>query len=133
MIGDHVIKLRRGLVVLRGPGAPAVNGDRCPAVIAVDQALGIVRVNPQSVMVAMRRRQQVERAASIGGAEHPRIQHVDRVGRFRIGEDVAEVPRALAQPPVFIHADPVFSAVIGTVEPAFFRFHHGVNLVGVRP
>ena len=46
IVGGHVIKLRRWLVSLRGPIFSAVNTDRRAAIIAVDHALRILRVDP---------------------------------------------------------------------------------------
>jgi hypothetical protein len=46
IVGGHMIELRGGLVILRGPVFAAVNGNGGATVIAVDQAIGIVGVNP---------------------------------------------------------------------------------------
>ena len=62
VVGGDVIELRGGLVVLLGPGLAAVDGDGDAAVVAVDQALRIGGIDPQAVMIAVRRGQQVERS-----------------------------------------------------------------------
>src|SRR5215472_3662055 len=54
IVSDHVIELGGRLVVLRGPGIPAVDGDGGSAVVAVDHTLRIVRIQPQAVMIAVR-------------------------------------------------------------------------------
>src|SRR5436305_12938437 len=46
VIGNHVIELRGGLVVLGCPGLAAIGGNGGTAVIAIDHALRIIRVNP---------------------------------------------------------------------------------------
>ena len=45
---------------------------------------------------------------------------------------MGEIPGALAKTAILVHAHPVFAAVVGTVEPAFLGFNHGVDAVGVR-
>src|SRR5260370_42547484 len=50
--GD-VIQLR-GRETLRRPGASAVSGNRTAAIVAIDHALRIARVDPQIVMIGMR-------------------------------------------------------------------------------
>src|SRR5713101_4674416 len=43
-----------------------------------------------------------------------------------------KIPGALTKAAIFVHADPVVAAVVGTVEPAFLGFNHGIDAVGVR-
>ena len=65
VVRDHVVVLRRRLVVLRRPRLPAIFGDCRAAVIAFDHAIGVLRINPQIVTVAMRRIQCLERLPAI--------------------------------------------------------------------
>ena len=48
-----MIKLRGRLIILRGPILAAVDGNRRAAVVAVDQAIGIVGIDPQAMVVAV--------------------------------------------------------------------------------
>src|SRR5262249_38483307 len=105
IVSNHVIELRGRLIVLRGPGLAAVSGYGCATIVAIDHALGIVGINPQAMMISVRRRQQVERAAGICGAKHSGIQHIDGVCCFGIGKDVGEIPGALSYPAIFVHAN----------------------------
>src|SRR5262249_1999222 len=82
---DHVIELRRRLVVLAGPRRAAVVTDVGAAVVAVDHAVGIVRRDPEAVVVAVGRAQRREGAAAVDRAVHARVQHVDRLGGLGIG------------------------------------------------
>ncbi len=59
-------------------------------------------------MIAVTRRQKIEGLAAIDRFERAGIQHVNRVGRFRIRVDFAEIPGALAKTAVVIHARPIF-------------------------
>src|SRR6266581_3938610 len=54
VVRGHMIELRGGLIPLRGPILAAIDGNGCAAVIAVDKAIGIVRINPQAVVIAVR-------------------------------------------------------------------------------
>src|SRR5205823_13700676 len=63
---------------LRGPGLAAVEGDRGAAVARLDDPVRIARVDPQSVVVAVPRRQEIEGLAAVGRAEQPRVLRIDR-------------------------------------------------------
>ena len=69
VVGDHVIELRRRLVVLPRPGFAAIHRNGHATVVAVHDALWIRGIDPQSVMVAMRRRQQIEGHAAVARAK----------------------------------------------------------------
>ena len=56
VVGRHVVELRRRLVVLRRPALSAIHSDRRPAIVAVNHSRRIYRIDPQSVMIAVRRR-----------------------------------------------------------------------------
>ena len=72
----------------------------------------MIGIDPQSVMIAMRRVQEVERAPAVDRAKETSVQYVQGVWRFWIGENVSEVPRALTQAAVVIHFDPVLARVV---------------------
>src|SRR5208282_5960779 len=55
VVGGDVVELRGGLVVLRGPVFAAVDADGGAAVVAVDHAIRVVGIDPESVMIAVRR------------------------------------------------------------------------------
>src|SRR5207245_1059252 len=57
-VGDDVVELRRRLVVHGAPGLAAVHADGGAAIVAVDDAFRVSRINPQAVMVAVWRGQQ---------------------------------------------------------------------------
>ena len=110
--GDHMIELRGRLVVLRRPGGPAVVADGRAAVVAVDHAGGLVRVDPERVVIAVRRAQRRKRAAAVHRAIQARVQHVDGLGIFGIGVNVRVVPGALAQIALVVRAPPRVAAVV---------------------
>src|SRR5581483_6443639 len=79
VVGIYVVELRGGLRVLRCPGLAAVYADGGAAVIAVDHAQRVRGIDPQRVVVAVRRAQSGERAASVRGARKLYIGDVDRI------------------------------------------------------
>ncbi len=127
IVGGDVIKLRGWLIALRGPIFPAVDGDRSAAVISVDDAVRIVGVHPQTVMIAVRRVQTIPGLAAIHGAEESGIRDVDGVYIFRIGPDMGEIPGALAEAVVVGNERPVLATVVRAIESAFFRFDERVD------
>ncbi len=94
--GD-VVKLRGRLVVNAGPTLRSISGDGGPAVVAVDQAIWVCGIDPQSVVVPMRHAEHVESLAAIIRTVNAGIENVDRVGGFRISENVRVIPGALAE------------------------------------
>src|SRR5882762_3838348 len=78
-------------------------------------------------MVAVRRIQPFERFAAVHRAEQPRICDVNGIYIFRISPNMGEIPGALAEAVVVGDERPVLAAVIGPIEPAFFRFDERVD------
>jgi len=97
-----VVELRRGLVVLRGPILAAVDGNGCAAVIAVDDAIGIVGINPETVVVAVGRIEAFEGFAAVVRTEQAGVGDVDLVRILGVGPDVGEIPGALAETMIFV-------------------------------
>src|SRR5258705_82343 len=132
VVPGGVIDLRRRLIVLLGPALAAIHGNGCAAVIAVDQATGIARVDPQRVMITVRSRQQLEILAAVGGAKCACIQNVHGIERDRIGEDVRVVPGTLPEAVIGIDPRPAAAAVIGAEDSALLRLDGGIDAVGIR-
>src|ERR1700730_10192864 len=53
----HMVKLGGGLVVLCGPRFAAIGRDTRSTVVGIDQALSILRIDPQTVMITVGRGQ----------------------------------------------------------------------------
>ena len=60
IVAGDVIELRGGLIILLRPFFAAVDGDGDAAIIAIDHAVGIGGIDPQAVVIAVRRGQQVK-------------------------------------------------------------------------
>ena len=69
VVDRDVIKLRGWLIVLCAPGLSAVNRNADTAVIGVANAIGIGRIDPQTVVIAMAGRQQSKRFSTVNGTK----------------------------------------------------------------
>ena len=92
-----MVELARELIVDGRPGGATVEGDTSAAIIALDHALWIVRVDPQIVVIAMGCGDFRIVLAAVSGFPHAKIVDINCVGMLWIGEDVAVVPGALDQ------------------------------------
>ena len=112
IVSDHMIELRRWLVVDAGPGLATVEADVCASVVAFDHAVGVVRVDPEILVVAVRRWDGTERLAAIDGLPALQVQNPDRVGVARVGEDVHVIPGTPPQVAVVTDHLPGVAAVV---------------------
>src|SRR5437868_210066 len=69
VVDGYVIKLRGRLIVLRCPTLAAIDRNARTAVVRVADAIRILRINPQTVMIAMARGKQIKRFAAINRFE----------------------------------------------------------------
>src|SRR5205807_6993347 len=111
LVQRHAVELRRRLVHEAGPRAASIGCDGGAAIVALDHAIGIVRRDPERVIVAMRRVQRGVSVAAINRAVYPHVEDVDCIGAARVGEDVGVIPGALAQNVLLVDAGPGAAAV----------------------
>src|ERR1700730_2698185 len=126
-----MIKLRRRLIILGRPALAAVERNAGATVAAIDETIRICRIDPQSVMVAVSRGEQIERLAAIGRTEESGVQGVDGVCFLWIGIDIREIPRALRQAAVAVDMLPVLSAIVRKEQAAVFRLDHRIDALGI--
>ena len=69
VVDPHAVDFCGRLIHLRRPGAAAVGGDVCAAVVRLDHDLAVFRVDPDVVVVAVRRAKRRERFTAVGGFE----------------------------------------------------------------
>ena len=112
VVGSDVVELRRWLVVERGPTGAAVGGNGCPAVVAVDQTPRIVGINPEAMVITMRRVDGVESLSAIDRSVRACVQDVNHIGILGIGEHVCVIPGALTVTPILIDEFPFLAPVI---------------------
>ena len=111
------VELPGQLVVDRRPGFAAVERHAGAAVIALHHPLRVGGVDPQVVVVAMRRHDLSEAAAAVGGLPHAQVGHVDRVGMAGIGEHMRVVPGPVHQVAVRGHLHPARPVILRAVQP----------------
>ena len=126
-----MIKLRRRLIILCRPVFAAVDADGCPAIVRVDHPIRIVGIDPQSVMVAMRRVQAIKRFSAVNGAIQPGICRVNRVGILGVGPNMREIPRALPETVIVINQGPVLPAIVAAIQAALFCFDQRIDNIRI--
>ena len=132
VVDGDMVELRRRLIVLLGPGLPAVHGYRHPAIVAVDETLRVGGIDPQPMMIAVRGGQQLEGLPAVAGTECAGVQHIHRVGLLGIGEHMGEVPGALAIALIVVDARPGIAGIVGAIESALFGFDERIDATGIR-
>ena len=105
-----------------GPANAAVEGDGGAAVVRLDHAPGVARVNPQVVVVAVRHRRLPERAAAVGGHVEEAVHYPHRFRVLRVSEHVGVVPGAAPAVGV-VDQLPAIAAVVRAVQPALCGLH----------
>ena len=98
IVGAHVVELRGRLIVDGRPRLPAVERHAGAAVVALDHAAVIRGVDPEVVIVAVRRGDLAERLAAVGGLPQGVVGDPHGVDIHGVGEDVHVVPGAAAEP-----------------------------------
>ena len=113
-----MIELAGRLVVPVAPGPACVDADRGALVAGDDHAFGVLRIDPDVVIVVAARRalEFGPVRAAVVGAAHRLAGRVDAVAIGRIGGDAAEV--VVREPACGAHALPVHAGVVGAVQAA---------------
>ena len=132
VVDGDAVELRRRLVVDRRPGRAAVRRHARAAVVALDHALRILRIDPQVMVVAVRHADGRERLAAVRRLVERDVQHVDGVHRLRIGVDARVVPRALTQVAVLVDALPRAAGVVAAEQAAVLGLDLRVEALLVR-
>src|SRR5205807_5475058 len=120
---DDVVELRRGLVVQGGPGGPTILAHRGAAIVAVDHALGVARIDPEGVVVAVGSAQVRERLAAIHRFEERDVEYVDAVDVTRVRHHVREIPGPLPDLVLGARAPPGRAAVVRAEQAARVRLY----------
>src|SRR5262249_3592381 len=118
IVGHGMVNLRRRLVRLRRPARAAIGAYVGAAVVRFDHAVGILGIDPQTVVIAMRHADRFESFAPVVGAIHACVQYIDAVSGAGIGEDVRVIESALAVLAVAVDQRPGVTAIIGPEQPA---------------
>ena len=116
---------------MRRPRLRAVERHAGAAVVALDHPAGVRRIDPEIVVVAVRRRHLDERLAAVDRLPERVVRHPHGVDVGRIGEDVHVVPGTAAQPGLLARALPGGAAVVGAEERAVLGLDHRVDAPAV--
>src|SRR5580704_3134185 len=131
VVDGDVVELRGRLIIFRRPGFRTVGRDGCAAVVSIDQAIGIGGIDPQAMIIAVRRVHRRECFSAVVRAIGRRVQDIDDIGGFRIGENVRVIPGPLAEAVIVGEQLPGFSAIVRAEDAAFFGLNHGPHAVGI--
>src|SRR5260370_27604666 len=126
-----MVKLRGRLIVLCRPGLAAIGGNADAAIVRVADAVRIFRINPKPVMISMSRGEQREIFSAIDRTKQSRIHKINRIRRFWIGVNFAEIPGALPKTAILVNAGPMLPGIIRAIEPAFLLLDDRVNAIGI--
>ena len=118
IIGLDRIDLGRGLVHLARPRKAAVRGDVRAAVVRLNHDVGMVRVDPKRMVVAMGRDAGLERLAAVGGLEEALIVHEDGVGILRVRVNVCVIEGPAQEAELIRLTGPVSTRIVGAIQSA---------------
>ena len=133
-IGVDAVELAGRLVIDRRPGVAAVEADLGAAIVALDHAIAVGRVDPDVVVVAVRGVDLGEVGAAVSGFPHGEVGDIDGVAMARVGEDMGVVPGPVHQVAAGLGLDPAGAVVVGAIQAAFFSFRldQRPNAAGLR-
>ena len=133
VVDRDVIELRGRLVLQRRPGLAAIDRDARAAIVRVREPMRIFRIDPESVMIAMARGQELECLAAIDRAERARYsKHKPCRRRIRVRVNFAEIPGPLPEAAVVVDLRPIVAAIFRAKDAAFFRLDDRVNAIRIR-
>ena len=131
VVRAHVVELRGRLVVDARPRLGAVVRHARAAVIALDHPAGVRRIDPEVVVVAVRRRHLDERLAAVDRLPQRVVRDPHGVDVGRVGEDVHVVPGTAAEPGLLARALPGRAPVIGSEERAVLGLDQRVDAAAI--
>ena len=131
VVGVHMIKLGDGQ--RRGePRLAAVAAEIDAAVVGVDHPVGVFRVDPHVVVIAvMDAFHRLDALATVDGLQQRDLRGVEHVGVRRVNRERGVVPSPLPQDAVVAGQTPVFAAVVGTEQAPLLRFDDRVNPLAI--
>src|SRR5690242_1800271 len=99
VVGDHVVKLGRGLVVPAAPRTAAVERDHGALVAPDDHVRRVPRIDPELVVVvtAGLALEDGEGLTAVGRLEERHVRHVYDIGVLGIDGDATKVPVAAGE------------------------------------
>src|SRR5205085_3694743 len=123
IVRRDVVELRRRLVVPTAPRAPAVDGERRALVGGEQDDFGVLRINPDGVVVvaAGRSLPGVVGVTAVGRAIGRGVGRINYVGVARVNLHLGEVAAAAPHARLVVDALPRFARVVRAVDAAELR------------
>src|SRR5262249_21640511 len=129
--GGDVGELRGRLVVDRPPRHPAVERHARHALVAFDHPPRVGGIDPEIVVVAVRRGDLEERLAAVEGLPRRVVEDPERVDVGRIGKDVHVVPGPTAQARLLAVPLPGGAAIVRAEECPVLGFYDRVDTLAI--
>jgi hypothetical protein len=123
VVGSHAIELGRRLVVVGGEVLAAVESDLCTPIIPDHEVPGLLRVDPQVMVVAVWRLDRLEGLSAVLRLPEANVEDVDRILVTRVSVDPGVVPGALAELALVVDPSPGLPRVFAPKDSSIFGFH----------
>ena len=133
-VDAHVVELRDRQRLRLPPLVPGIVGVPQAAVVADDQMIGVLRIDPHVVEVAVRRAADVaERRAAVGAHDERAVRLVDAILVLGIDDEIREVEWTPQHVLAAIAELPRRAAIVGAIQPVErrHRFDECVHDVGL--
>ena len=128
---DDVVELRRRVRLAR-PRLAAIDRHVAAAVVRIDHPRGVVRGNPQVVVVPVRHPSRADGLGRVGGTIDSGVENVDRVFGLRIRVDARVIERPLPQTTVVVDELPGRAGVVGQEHAPVARLDDRVDARRIR-
>ena len=125
-VGRHMVELRRHLVIYRGECLATVVADARPSIVSLYHPARVSRVNPQVVVVPVRRVHLYPCLAAVNRLPCRIVQHPSRICILWVREDVLVVPRTALQVTVVRHKLPCVAVVVRPEHARLTRLNRGI-------
>ena len=117
----HTIDLRSG-VSLAGPCGAACHRYNRAAIVRFDHATRVARIDPEIVMIGVRRVYCPERLSAIRRLLDREVEDIHRVPVLRVGGESHEIEGALPEVAVRVHERPRRTGIIRPIQAAALSF-----------
>ena len=124
--GLDAVRLRGG-IGLRRPARAAIHRHDGAAVVAQDHPRGVVRIDPEIVVIAVSRVDEVVGRAAVGRLRQREVQDVDGVRVARVRDHAIEVERTLPEIAIRVDQPPRCAGVVRSIQAARLGFDDGIE------
>src|SRR5580704_17124886 len=122
-----MVKLRNWQIELVLPAGSAILTAPEATIVTLKNHVGIFRIDPHVVKIAVRIRHEAEALAAIHAQQKAEVNLEYFVLVLGVNNQITEIKRPPNHVLAGIELNPVLAAVIGAKQGALFAFDHGVN------